>query len=189
MSDKEKLYTAKLYMEKLSNGINPLDNEPVPNDTVLNNVYLCRCFVFLSDLVSQVIENGCEVGRMPNKKKDPFRITEEQRAEIDITEKPVGISVIAKRVGEVLEPTVKRIQVVQFTDWLEAEGLLETVITEGKRERIATEDGQKMGIVTEESFYEGRPSYKKNFYSASAQAFLIANLESIAEYKRPVEKK
>lgn len=42
MVDLSKLKTAKDWMEKLSNGINPLTSEPVKEDDIVNNVHISR---------------------------------------------------------------------------------------------------------------------------------------------------
>jgi hypothetical protein len=44
--DKQK--RAKEYLDKLAEGIDPLTHEPLPQDTVLNNVRLARCFFYVS---------------------------------------------------------------------------------------------------------------------------------------------
>ena len=182
MTEKEKLYTARLYVEKLANGINPIDGTEVPEDTVLNNVYLCRMFVYLADLLNQVIANNGCVGKVNSRRKEPFQITEDQRAQIEISEAPIGITVISRRITDVLEPTVKMLSGADITTWLEAEGLLETVVKDGQRQKIATEEGNTLGISTEDLVTRDQKPYAKNFYSPSAQAFIIANLEAIAEY-------
>ena len=64
--------TAKMYMDKLANGINPLNDAPVPEWETLNNVRLCRCFFYASDVLRRVIENGGTVGRTVRTPKAPF---------------------------------------------------------------------------------------------------------------------
>ena len=38
MTELEKMKRAKMYMEKLANGINPIDDSPVPDGDTVNNV-------------------------------------------------------------------------------------------------------------------------------------------------------
>ena len=63
MTELEKIERAKMYMDKLANGINPIDDTVVPDDDLINNVRLSRCFFFVSDVLRQVIENGGTHGR------------------------------------------------------------------------------------------------------------------------------
>ena len=58
MTELEKIERAKMYMDKLANGINPIDDTMAPDDDLINNVRLSRCFFFVSDVLRQVIENG-----------------------------------------------------------------------------------------------------------------------------------
>ena len=40
MTELEKIERAKTYMEKLANGINPIDDTMVPDEDIINNVRL-----------------------------------------------------------------------------------------------------------------------------------------------------
>ena len=52
---------AKEYIDKLANGIDPFTDKPVPDDDIVNNVKLSRCFFYISGILEKVIENGGEV--------------------------------------------------------------------------------------------------------------------------------
>ena len=52
---------AKEYIDKLANGIDPFTDKPVPDDDIVNNVKLSRCFFYISGILDKVIENGGEV--------------------------------------------------------------------------------------------------------------------------------
>ena len=65
MTELETLERAKMYMEKLANGINPIDGSVIPDEDIVNNVRLSRCFFYVADVLRQVIENG---GVTPQKK-------------------------------------------------------------------------------------------------------------------------
>lgn len=58
MTELEKIERAKMYMDKLANGINPIDESRAPNEDIINNVRLSSCFFYVSDILRQVIENG-----------------------------------------------------------------------------------------------------------------------------------
>ena len=42
MTELEKIEYAKSFIDKLANGINPLDDSPIPDNDIANNVRLCR---------------------------------------------------------------------------------------------------------------------------------------------------
>lgn len=58
MTELEKIERARMYMDKLANGIDPIDDSAIPDGDVIHNVRLSRCFFFVSDVLRQVIENG-----------------------------------------------------------------------------------------------------------------------------------
>lgn len=74
MTEIEKIERAKVYMEKLANGINPIDNTMAPDKDIINNVRLSRCFFFVSDVLRQVIENGGPKPAAGGKKEKSFRL-------------------------------------------------------------------------------------------------------------------
>lgn len=98
MIELETLERAKMYMEKLANGINPIDGSVIPDEDIVNNVRLSRCFFYVSDVLRQVIENG---GVTPQKKtkKEPFSLTVEQRETFDFSAVSIPISEISKRIN------------------------------------------------------------------------------------------
>lgn len=180
MTDLERMHTSKLYIDRLANGEDPISGEDLPEDTVLNNLYLCRAFSFVSSILEEVIKNG---GFISSKKeaKSAFRITEDQRSKIRMSEEPVVVTAIMNRVSAVLDRDVKRISAYKVAEWLEREGLLERKLSEesGRYERVATSAGEVIGIETKEANYNDK-TIKKNYYNLNAQAFIIANLEAIA---------
>ena len=76
MTELETMQRAKMYLDKLAQGIDPITNQEVPEDSILNNVRLARCFFYVSDVLEQVIANGGVIGGKP--KLQAFSITMEQ---------------------------------------------------------------------------------------------------------------
>lgn len=181
MFEKEKLYTAKLYMDKLANGMSPFDGQDMQDDEFLNDVRLCRVFTLASDVLEKVIENGCTVSVPSKARKIPFRITEDQRNSILITEEAVGINVITARIRRVLDDDVKTLPSLAISNWLEAEGLLMRITKDGKTMKVATEEGNMLGIYTKEMIY-GEKRYHKTLYEMNAQVYIVSNLDNIAKF-------
>ena len=75
MTELEIMQRAKVYMEKLAQGIDPISDQEIPEDSVLNNVRLARCFFYVSGVLEQVIANGGRVVSTPQK---DFSITDEE---------------------------------------------------------------------------------------------------------------
>ncbi len=180
--NKEMFYTAKLYMDKLSNGIDPIENVEIPDDSVLNNIALCRTFNFVSSVLDEVIRNNFMIS-IPNSKKKKFSITEKQRSRISISDTPVKLTAISHRIERVLPPDVKTISSIKMSQWLENEGLLSGVIKDGRVRKEATTAGNELGIETK-IVKQGDREFASNFYDANAQAFIIANLEAISRFRQ-----
>ena len=51
MTELEKIAYAKSFIDKLANGINPLDDKPIPEGDIANNVRLSRCFFYVADIL------------------------------------------------------------------------------------------------------------------------------------------
>lgn len=84
MTELEKIERAKMYMDKLANGINPIDGTMAPDDDLINNVRLSRCFFFVSDVLRQVIENGGTKSAV-NKKLKSFLLKSLWRKEASLS--------------------------------------------------------------------------------------------------------
>ncbi len=95
MTELEKIAYAKSFIDKLANGINPIDNTPVKEDDVVNNVRISRCLFYVSDILRQVVENG----RISKTAKHlaPFSISSEQLLSFAYSDVPIAVSEIAKR--------------------------------------------------------------------------------------------
>lgn len=68
MTELEKIARAKMYMDKLANGIDPISDTLAPDRDIINQVRLSRCFFFVSDVLRQVLENGGVRPAVPAKK-------------------------------------------------------------------------------------------------------------------------
>ena len=54
MTDMEKLNTAKVWIEKLANGVNPLTDETVKDGDLINNVHISRCLFYVAELLGEI---------------------------------------------------------------------------------------------------------------------------------------
>ena len=62
MTDLEIMQRAKMYLDRLAQGIDPISGREMPEDTILNQARLARCFSYVSGILQQVIDNGGTVG-------------------------------------------------------------------------------------------------------------------------------
>ena len=117
MTELEKIAYAKSFIDKLANGINPLDDTPIPDGDIANNVRLSRCFFYVSDILRQVYENG-GVGKV--EKTIPFSITHEQLSQFEFSyellslAKQNGLHTCIETCG--FAKTEEILKVAEFTD-------------------------------------------------------------------------
>lgn len=182
MTELEKIERAKTYMDKLANGINPIDDTMAPAEDIINNVRLSRCFFFISEVLRQVIENG---GTKPDginqkPKKLPLSIPFEKRCRFNYSEEPIPASEIAKRVNMLVDSeNMKKLTYSGILTWLTEIGMMEWVSTaDGKRTKRPTKVGKESGISVEERT-GSKGSYQVVVYNSEAQHFIIDNLDAV----------
>lgn len=186
MTELETLQRAKAYMEKLANGINPLDDTEIPANEVVNHVRLSRCFFYVANVLGQVIDNGGAVGQNHKNYRQPFDLTSVQREDIALSDVPIPVSDLAKRISAGIDETgMRRLSFNAITKWLLSIGLLEEYpVDEGRTAKRPTEQGVEIGILTEErTGQEGRP-YMAVLYSRNAQQFIVDNLDALQPFVR-----
>ncbi len=182
MTELEKMQRAKMYVDKLANGIDPLTDAEITGDGTLNNVRISRCLFYVSEVLGRVIDNGGEVARKVQVLKSqqlPFEITTEQLASVEISEQPVGVMIMAKRINEVIDENMKKAAAVHISNWLVEKGYLAEEIAAGKKRKIATAKGEALGIYTVDAVNQQGVPIKKNIYDANAQKFVIDNIMQI----------
>ena len=181
MTELEKIEYAKSFIDKLANGINPLDNSPIPDDDIANNVRLSRCFFYVSDILRQVIENGgVQAAKAAKQRKSEFSLSDDARRNIKISETPIFVSDIAKRLNDLIDTnTTKKISAAVINSWLLRLELLEVKAQpNGKSRKMPTEQGKEFGIFSEERV--GRyGTYTVVLFSSAAQQFIYDNIDAI----------
>ena len=175
MTELETMQRAKMYMDKLAQGIDPITDRELPEDSALNNVRLARCFFYVSDVLGQVIANGGMIGGRP--KLQPFSITVEQLSRVRISQEPVRVTQLVEMIGTAVDnPQMKKLSTTAITNWLLEKGFLEKQTTpDGKSSRVPTASGRMIGLSTETR--QGQyGEYLAVFYNAEAQQFVLDNL-------------
>ena len=180
MTELETIQRAKMYMDKLAQGINPIDDTQAPEDDIVNNVRLTRCFFFVSDVLRRVIENGGIEPKAKKTHKVPFFLHMEERKKCELSDKPIPITEISKRLNAIIDPeTMQKITYKQIRDWLVARGILEEVVAvDGRKLKQPTEVGMNLGISVEQRIGVQGP-YRVVLYNRDAQQFILDNLDAI----------
>ena len=182
MTELETMQRAKMYIDKLARGIDPITNREIEEDSVLNNVRLARCFFYVSDILGQVIANGGVVSR--KSKPLNFSITQEQLARVQVSNYPVTVSKLIQNIcAAVGDPQMKQFSATVITDWLLEKGFLEKDIgSDGKSKRVPTENGRMIGLNMETR--QGQHGmYQTVYYNTEAQQFVLDNLFAMLDDK------
>lgn len=179
MTELETMQRAKMYLDKLAQGTDPITEQPVPVGDSLNNPRLSRCFQYISGILEKVIQNGGQVGAV---EKPAFTITPEQLAKVQLTGEPLRI---ADFVDRVLRATnyegMKKLSPIKLTNWLLKKGFLAQETTpDGKQHRIPTPEGEQLGISTKMCECAGG-EFLGVFYDINAQQFLLDHIPSIVK--------
>lgn len=176
MTERETMQRAKMYLDKLAKGIDPISDQPLPEDTALNQVRLSRCFSYVSGVLEQVMENG----GLPRTK--PFVITPQQLAWVQLSREPISMSQLTERICDATrDPKMKRPSAKPISNWLLNQGLLETKEgPDGKPRRLPTPSGQQLGISSRmtQGYYG---DYERVHYDLNAQRFILDHFFEIMQ--------
>ena len=176
----ELLKHAKCYIEKMANGINPLTDEKIPDNELINNVRISRCLFYVNDILGEVLENS---GIMNKKnKKLPFAITKDILNKFEYSQSPIPVSHIAKKINELNSNTnMTKLRGTNIANWLVNIGLLKESQINGKNYKIPTKAGKDMGL-----FIETRLGYTGEYYIVQypkqMQEFIIDNFNTLLDF-------
>lgn len=185
MTELETMQRAKMYMDKLAQGIDPISGQELPEDSALNNVRLARCFFYVSGVLEKVIANDGYIGAKPKVKQLPFEITEAELARVPVSQEPLRITELVTQISNTVgNPQMKKLPTTTITNWLLEKGfLMKQIGLDGKEQRVPTEHGCRLGLSarSRQGMYG---EYLAVYYDANAQRFVLDNLLSILQEKQ-----
>ena len=185
MTELEKIEYTKSFIDKLANGINRLDDTPIPNDDIANHVRISRCFFYVSSILQKEIDR--ERRRVSKEKKIellPFSITPEQLQQFEYSSTPVSVSTMGKKINWLVREDIEEMRIKKFSYkkinyWLHAIGMIEwREWTKGKFKRFPTPEGEAIGLVLQIWENYGRRS-PVIYLTEEAQHFIIDNIEAV----------
>lgn len=178
MIDMDRFKSAKMWIEKLANGINPLNDELVKDDDIINNVHVSRCLFYVAELLGEIKKDSSVTG----KEKNAFSLSTNDAKKIPITT-PNGISNFTKLVNGYIPAEMKKLSAAQVIKWLRKEGLMQEVMKDdGHKTNLPTEKGTAVGITTEIQRNLDGMEFQKVMYGIDAQRFILDNIEAIASF-------
>ena len=171
MTELEKIEYTKGFVDKLAEGINPIDGTPIAEGDLLNNVRISRCMYYVSDILRRVIENGGTESKKPAKRgRAPFALSDSARRGLIPVDEPLRISQVTSLINEKVDPeTMKNLRSGVITRWLLGIGALEEVqLPSGKETKLPTPQGRSLtdlGVTPDVEIEYDDETYAKLYYS------------------------
>ena len=182
--DTKKLETAILYLQRMTEGHNPVNNMPVDEDSVIMNPNVVRCMSFVKEVLEELRQNDGYIGRRPRRDKDRNKADyplEALKAFQYMEDK--SITNLVTQINSLADMTIyKRINYKMITPWLKQNGyLLDEEDGNGKKRTVVTDKGREIGIKSELRQGENGRKYVYITYGQKAQEFLVANRDVILQ--------
>lgn len=184
MEELQKLQRAREYLQQLSQGIDPISHEALPEGNEITGQRLRNCFAYVAGVLGQVIENGGQVGRQTREKKAPFSISAQQLSQVELSDTPVSLSVVVQRINEAagVDETKKKLTHPPLANWLIKKGFLQEANSiQGHKTKIPTLKAELIGIKRVPRHDAAGKNYWVNLYTREAQQFLLDHLEQILQ--------
>jgi len=183
--DMKKLETAITYIQRISEGNNPINNLPADEDSILNNPNVIRCMYFVKEVLEEVKRNNGQIGKK-SKKKELLDFPTELLSNFKY-EKVKSITKFVNQINELIDEDVyKKVSYKLITDWLKENGYLqeENSIELGKKVSVSTEKGIQIGIHSEITGNMNGVKYMSITYDEKAQNFIVKNMDKILDTDR-----
>lgn len=180
MTELDKIKRAKMYLDKMAMGIDPITDLRISENDTLNNVRIVRCLMYVSEVLDRIILNDGII-KPPHRSK--FYISQEDLNGFLFSETPLPVSDITKRINQLINTDVMmQLSAQRITKYLLSEGYLEEVETlNGKKRKKPTEKGRGSGLSAEVRVGMYGP-YEVVLYDAAAQHFIIDHMQEILKY-------
>ena len=178
--DLKKLDTAILYLQRIADGNNPVNNMPAEDDSVLNNPNVIRCMFFVKDVLEEVRRNDGFIGRKPKKSEKADFPVGVLSSFVYQEDKP--ITRFVEQINELIDENhYQKLSYKPIQQWLKLNGFIAEEMNEemGKTVTAATEKGMKIGIRSERRLSMRGVPYMASIYSKSAQEYIVGKLERI----------
>lgn len=192
MTELEKIQYAKSFIDKLANGINPLNDEPIPENDLLNNVRISRCMFFVSGILNKVSTESSkptQKKKIKNSDKKTYFINEEQIQNFEYEESGTYISNIINKLNSLIDiNSMQKIKRHTIIDWLIAKNYLYIFeAANGRTYKKPTPKGMELGI-EEEMRTNANGNYWVVIYNRNAQQFIVENVNEMAKAEIPIER-
>lgn len=178
MTELEQIEYAKMFIDKMANGINPLDNSKIKEDDLLNNIRISRCMFFVSNILKEVIDQG----RLKKTPVKPLTLDTIDVERFVISSQPISITHLINNMnGIYLDAETDKIKRTHLTSWFLSKGLLEEKLEDNKKRNLPTELGKQYGISCEVRVNRQGISYNAVLYDERMQKIVKSRIPEIVK--------
>lgn len=124
----ELIRRAKMYMELLLNGVQPITGQEIPEDSAFMDGKMKRCFEFVSRILDEYVELSERVEKLEKErekhtivvsKKQEFSITQTQCENIRLSKEPITILSFMKNINSVIDSdAMEKLTATRINKWL-----------------------------------------------------------------------
>lgn len=180
MTELQKIQRAKMYVDNLANGVNPLTGFRLSEDEIVRDDRVIACLEYISEVLEINIRKWDTETAVQGREEQIIFITEEQKSQLRINYGPCTTVNMVNEINRVIEQNgSKKINGIWINDWLESIGML---ARNGFGNRIASPSGREIGITSELKNGPNYGEYYVNMFSTGAQGFVYENLDMIIDY-------
>ena len=180
-----------MYMWKLKNGIDPISNRQIGDDSVLSNERLRRCFQYVFDVLGRDIEvtdakeknDDHKIRKKKKAGKAKFYITPEEVSRITLDGGTCVISDFVEALNNAVNDSGrKKLLARNINDWLVYKGYLRNSEDDkGKVRRELSERSGEIGISSKKGL-GAYGVYTIILYGSEARQFILDNIDEIVEF-------
>lgn len=188
MTEIDKIKYTKAFIDKLAEGINPIDNSVIPENDLFNNVRITRCMHYISFLLDKAIKNGGVDKIIVNDTKkisyQPVKLTKEDIKSFVFSEASVPVSYITRQLNPIAKSKgMIRIHQRNIRDLMLKLGYLEyqeeaNGITTIRPSKEGIEFG--LGLATKST---SKGDIIVITYNSNAQRFILENIDKVTDLR------
>ncbi len=184
------LERAEQYMRKLSLGVNPLNEEALPDSDICKQERISKCLAYVADYLQQrLAPKAPQQAVKKNSKREPrparkfataeLNLSPEMLSKYEMTEEPVSLSGFVRRLNALLPEGSGMIPLIysDVAEILTREGvLLKEPGEKGKDMNLPSPYGEEMGFMRAEADIHGHHSVFTKC-NAAAQKFILEKIQ------------